>query len=262
MNYAASQRAPLVLVIENNQWAYSTPVARQVPVRNLVDRAKAYGVTGLVADGNDVLAVYQTSKRAVEQCRAGDGPVLIEVKTMRMKGHAQHDPAEYVPKQMFEYWKERDPIAHYEKYLTANKIWNAKAKSEIDARIERELDEDQIFAEESPLPPPELAEQGVYCEGCHTIEAEWKRPIEEVTPPQSSVKAEWTVEDFGGLDHREAEGTSAPAEIGESGNGREIKMAGGGGASAAGSKPAAKPAAKNGSKSKPAKPLARSKGKR
>jgi len=120
MNYAASQRAPLVLVIENNQWAYSTPVARQVPVRNLVDRAKAYGVTGLVADGNDVLAVYETSKRAVEQCRAGDGPVLIEVKTMRMKGHAQHDPAEYVPKQMYEYWKGRDPIAHYETYLTAN----------------------------------------------------------------------------------------------------------------------------------------------
>ena len=267
MNYAASQRAPLVLVIENNQWAYSTPVARQVPVRNLVDRAKAYGVTGMVADGNDVVAVYETSKRAVEQCRAGDGPVLIEVKTMRMKGHAQHDPAEYVPKQMYEYWKERDPIAHYEKYLTANKIWNAKTKSEIDARIERELDKDQKFAEESPLPPPELAEQGVYCEGCHTIEAEWKRPIEEVTPPRSSVKAEWTVEDFGGLDHGEAEGTSAPAESGQSGNGREIGKAGSGGAVHGGIETGRQAGCqgrprKTDRRSKPVKSLARSKGKR
>jgi len=145
-------------------------------------------------------------------------------------------------------------------------LWDAKAKSEIDARIERELDKDQKFAEESPLPPPELAEQGVYCEGCHAIEAEWKRPIEEVMPPQSSVKAEWSVEDFGGLDHEEPDGKAAPAETGESGNGRETGIVGGGGAFTVGSKPAvkpaAKPAAKNGSKSKPAKPIARSKGKR
>ena len=133
----------------------------------------------MIVDGNDVVAVYETTQEAVEQCRAGDGPVLIEVKTMRMKGHAQHDPAEYVPKEMFEYWKARDPIALYEKYLTENKIWDAKTKSEIDARIERELDKDQKFAEESPPPPPELAEQGVYCEGCHTIEAEWKRPMKK-----------------------------------------------------------------------------------
>ena len=119
---------------------------------------------------------------------------------MRMKGHAQHDPAEYVPKKMFEYWKARDPLARYEEYLTANKIWDAKVKAKVDARIERELDEDQKFAEESPLPPAELAEQGVYCDGCHTIDADWQRPKEEVMPPKSSVKAEWTVEDFGGLD--------------------------------------------------------------
>jgi TPP-dependent pyruvate/acetoin dehydrogenase alpha subunit len=265
MNFAAAQRAPLVCVIENNQWAYSTPVQRQVPVRNLVDRARAYGITGLAADGNDVVAVYQTAKEAVERCRAGDGPVLIEVKTMRMKGHAQHDSAEYVPKKMLEYWKTRDPIARYEAYLTASKLWNAKTKSEMDARIERELDEDQKFAEESPMPPPELAEQGVYCEGCHTIEAVWKRPIEEVTPPKSSVKAEWTVEDFGEME------PAAPAELpaslarGESGNGRGRRDMTGAAKPRAeaksfvkvGVKTAAKPA-----KAKPAKSLARAKGKR
>ncbi|HEX4074739.1 MAG TPA: thiamine pyrophosphate-dependent dehydrogenase E1 component subunit alpha [Candidatus Acidoferrales bacterium] len=199
LNFAATQRAPFVLVLENNQWAYSTPVSRQVPLKNLADRAKAYGIESRIVDGNDVLAVYETSKAAVDDCRAGRGPILIEVKTMRMKGHAQHDPAEYVPKEMLKYWQTQDPIARYEKYLIENKIWDAAKKSEIDARIERELDEDQKFAEESPLPPPEIVEQGVYCEGCHTIAAEWLRPKEEVTPPLSNAKSSWAVSDFGGF---------------------------------------------------------------
>jgi TPP-dependent pyruvate/acetoin dehydrogenase alpha subunit len=197
LNLAATQRAPFVLVIENNQWAYSTPVSRQVPLKNLADRALAYGIPSRIVDGNDVVAVYQTAKEAVEECRAGRGPVLIEAKTMRMKGHAQHDPAEYVPKAMFEYWKVRDPIARYEAYLTEHKLCDAEQKSEIDARIQRELDEGQKFAEESPMPPPELVEQGVYCEGCHTIEAEWHRPKKELLPPASSVEPVWNVVDFG-----------------------------------------------------------------
>jgi len=199
LNFAAAQRAPFVLVLENNQWAYSTPVARQVPVRDLAERAKAYGIASKIVDGNDVIAVYETTKAAVEDCRAGRGPVLIEVKTMRMKGHAQHDPAEYVPKAMFDYWKVRDPIARYEAFLTDHKLWDAKKKAEIDERIERELDEDQKFAEESPMPKPEQAKEGVYCEGCHTIDAEWKRPKKEVMPPAASAEAVWKVADFGGI---------------------------------------------------------------
>src|SRR5271154_151454 len=101
---------------------------------------------------------------------------------------------------MVEYWKARDPIVRYEKFLTENKIWDAKTKSEIDARIERELDEDQKFAEDSPLPPPELAEQGVYCDGCHTIEADWQRSKNELTPPNCSVDAAWDVKSFGSLE--------------------------------------------------------------
>jgi TPP-dependent pyruvate/acetoin dehydrogenase alpha subunit len=202
--FAAQQRAALVLVLENNQWAYSTPVSRQSPVKDLAERARGYGIQSRIVDGNDVLAVYDTAKDAVEEARAGQGPVLIEVKTMRMKGHAQHDPAEYVPKQMFEYWKARDPIALYEKYLTENKIWDAKTKSEMDARIERELDEDQKFAEDSPLPPPELAEKGVYCEdGCHAITADWQRSKEELTPPNCSIEAVWRVKGFGALEKGE-----------------------------------------------------------
>ncbi len=204
LNLAAQQGAPFVLIVENNQWAYSTPVSRQVPVKNLADRAVAYGIRSWIVDGNDVVAVYNTTKEAVDQCRAGCGPALIEVKTMRMRGHAQHDPAEYVPKQMFEYWKARDPIALYEKYLTENKIWDAKTKAEIDARIERELDVEQKFAEESPMPPAELAEEGVYCEGCHAIEATWQRAKTEVTPPASSIEPGWEVKDYGAFAELEA----------------------------------------------------------
>jgi len=217
--FAAQQRAALVLVLENNQWAYSTPVSRQAPVKDLSDRARGYGIESRIVDGNDVLAVYATTKDAVETARAGRGPVLIEAKTMRMKGHAQHDPAEYVPKEMFEYWKTRDPILLYEKYLTENKIWDARTKSEIDARIERELDEEQKFAEDSPLPPAELAEQGVYCQdGCHNIEAEWQRPKKEVTPPNCSVEAVWKVEGIGSAANSVAASTRA---AGSGGNGAQ-----------------------------------------
>ena len=198
MNFAAVQRAPFVCVIENNQWAYSTPVKRQVPIRNLADRARAYGIPSYIVDGNDVVAVYRVAKEAVERCRADEGPIIIEAKTMRMRGHAQHDPAEYVPKEMFAYWKAHDPVEHYEKHLTEHRIWDAKTKAEIDERIERELKEDLEYAENSPFPPPELAEQGVYCEGCHQIEPEWRRAIEEVMPPKSSAQPVWEVEGFGG----------------------------------------------------------------
>lgn len=205
LNFAAVQHAPLVLVLENNQWAYSTPVARQTPLRDLADRARAYGVTSTIVDGNDVLAVYRAAKNAADQARAGHGPVLIEAKTMRMRGHAQHDPAEYVPKKMKEYWKARDPIARYERALTAGKLWSACEKREIDARIERELDADVAFAEASPMPGAKEAgeiERGVYCEGCHEIAPQWQRPKDELLPPKSVVDARWTVTDFGALEER------------------------------------------------------------
>jgi TPP-dependent pyruvate/acetoin dehydrogenase alpha subunit len=191
LNLAAVQKASLVLIVENNQWAYSTPVERQVPLRDLADRAKAYGIESAIVDGNDVVAVERTTRAAVAHARAGHGPVLIEAKTMRMRGHAQHDAAEYVPKEIYEACKKRDPIDQYEKFLNDSSIWDVKTKKEIDARVAREIQADVEFAENSPFPPPELAAQGVYCEGCHTVEADWKRPKEEVMPPRSSVKPEW-----------------------------------------------------------------------
>ena len=195
MNLAAVQRAPFVVVVENNQWAYSTPVTRQAPLRDFADRARAYGIASYIVDGNDAVAVWRTAREAVERARRGGGPVLIEAKTMRMTGHAQHDAAEYVPREMLEYWKARDPLRQYEKYLDRHELWNEKDKVAIHERIESELAADLEFAENSPFPPAELAEQGVYCQGCHTVEAEWRRAKAELMPPKSSVKPEWTIND-------------------------------------------------------------------
>jgi TPP-dependent pyruvate/acetoin dehydrogenase alpha subunit len=200
MNLAAQQKAPFICVIENNQWAYSTPVNRQVPLKDLADRARAYGIPGYIVDGNDVLAVYRTTREAVDRCRGGEGPVIIEAKTMRMRGHAQHDPAEYVPKEMFAYWKDRDPLQRFEKYLSENNLLDAKSRKAIEERIERELTADLEEAESAPFPPAEFAEQGVYCDGCHTIEAKWNRAKDEVSPPKSSVAPAWTVPQYGGFE--------------------------------------------------------------
>jgi TPP-dependent pyruvate/acetoin dehydrogenase alpha subunit len=197
MNLAAAQRAPVVVILENNQWAYSTPVAKQSGLKDFAKRADAYGIRNSIVDGNDVMAVYRAAKEAVAECRAGRGPFLIEAKTMRMKGHAQHDSADYVPAEMMAYWKARDPIARFEKYLTENNLWTAEQKGEIDARIERELDEEQKIAEQAPMPPPETAAEGVYCDRCHTITADWRRPKGEVTPPATETKAVWRINDFG-----------------------------------------------------------------
>src|SRR5215471_18640056 len=135
MNFAAGQKAPFVCVVENNQWAYSTPVKRQVPLENLADRARAYGIASYIVDGNDAVAVYTTAKEAVDRARAGEGPILIEAKTFRRRGHAQHDPAEYVPKEQREHWEKRDPIELYEKFLTQEKLLDATGKKEIEDKI-------------------------------------------------------------------------------------------------------------------------------
>src|SRR5882762_4225987 len=215
LNFAATQKAPFVLILENNLWAYSTPVRKQVPLENLADRAKAYGIDSYIVDGNNVVAVYSTAKEAVERARAGEGPILIEAKSFRRMGHAQHDAAEYVPKEMRAYWEARDPIALYEKFLSSEKLLEAKGKREIEEKISTLLAGEREFAENSPMPPAEFAETGVYCTGddCHKIRAKWERPIAEVTPPKSSVEAVWTVPGFGS--GKGSGGANAPMHFGD-----------------------------------------------
>ena len=250
MNLAASQKAAFVLILENNQWAYSTPVRRQVPIENLADRAKAYGVASYIVDGNDVVAVYSTAKEAVERARSGEGPILIEAKTFRRRGHAQHDPAEYVPPAQREYWEKRDPITLYEKFLMSEKLLSAGGKKEIEDKITTLLEKEREFAENSPFPPPEFASTGVYCTGddCHKIRPRWERPIAEVLPPKSSVEPVWTVEGFGRGKSSSRE--NAPIHFGDTQPAAETPSA----KAPAGKPPARKPA--------PAKSAARGKARR
>ena len=172
-NLACVQKAPLVLIVENNKYAYSTPTSKQTANTRFVDRAAAYGCFGEQVDGNDVLAVYEATRRAIERARAGRGPTLIEADTMRMRGHAEHDDMKYVPKEMVEDWTRKDPIARYERHLVSRGIAAQAELDQVVARIDAQLTEDVAFAEASPFPAPETQTQGVYGD----------REVESPVPP-------------------------------------------------------------------------------
>jgi TPP-dependent pyruvate/acetoin dehydrogenase alpha subunit len=161
LNLACVQKAPLVLIVENNGWAYSTPTTKQTANTKFVDRAKAYGCFGEQVDGNDVLAVYDATRSAVQRARQGLGPTLIEAITMRMKGHAEHDDMKYVPQEQIDYWAQRDPIALYEKFLLGNGVSTGDLQS-IAARVDQELTTELASAEASPMPQGDTAMTDVY----------------------------------------------------------------------------------------------------
>jgi len=178
INFAAVQNLGLVLFIESNLWAYSTPSEMQYRCQDLAERAIGYGIPGVIVDGTDACQVYDAAREAVERAHAGEGPTLIEAKMMRMKGHAIHDAAAYVPKPMFDFWKKRDPIARFENYLVKEKKWlSGKENAELISEVERIIEEEREIAVNSPMPQPESAEGGVYCEaGCHEIKPKYGIP--------------------------------------------------------------------------------------
>ncbi len=164
MNLAGVRRLPVVFICDNNQWAYSTPTHLEYAVEHLADRAQAYGFEGVVVDGTDVLAVYREAKRAIEKAREGGGPTLIECQTLRMEGHAVHDDAFYVPKELFERWAERDPIERYRAWLRDHGTLDDETEEEITAGVKRLLGEALERAEASPLPDPSTLLEGVYAD--------------------------------------------------------------------------------------------------
>jgi TPP-dependent pyruvate/acetoin dehydrogenase alpha subunit len=178
LNFAAVQNLGLVLVVENNLWAYSTPADMQFRVKDLAERAIGYGIPGVIVDGTDACQVYDACYDACERARRGEGPMLIEAKMMRMKGHAIHDAADYVPKPLFAYWKKRDPIARLENYLVNRKKWlTARENERLIADVEGQLEADREIAVNSPMPTPESAAGGVYCEeGCHEVKPKYAMP--------------------------------------------------------------------------------------
>ncbi len=176
LNFAAVQKLGLVLIVENNLWAYSTPTEMQFAVKDLADRAIGYGISAVIIDGTDACQVYDATCEAVERAHRGEGASLIEAKMMRMKGHAIHDAAAYVPQELMEYWRKRDPIARFEKYLLEKKWLTAKQNQSLIAEVEKEVEEDRAIAEASPLPNPEDAAKGAWCEGCHDIKPKYGTP--------------------------------------------------------------------------------------
>src|SRR3954463_364332 len=164
INMASVMKCPVVYICNNNQYAYSTPLERQMAVENVADRAPAYGIPGEIVDGNDVLAVWAASQRAIEHARNGNGPSLIECKTFRMTGHSAHDDASYVPQELFEYWETRDPIRRLERTLIQQNALSDAGIAEMDKGIHTEIDEAIAIAEADPYPEPEDCLRDVYFE--------------------------------------------------------------------------------------------------
>jgi TPP-dependent pyruvate/acetoin dehydrogenase alpha subunit len=165
INFAAVQRCPLVVIVENNGYAYSTPTPKQTACTSFKDKAVGYGIPGVRADGNDVVATYQVTKEAVDRARAGEGVTLIELMTYRRKGHAEHDNQSYVPAGEIDRWaKENDPVDRYIKELTTGYGFSSAELEQIDSRVKAEIDRATDEAEASAPPEPQDSLRGVYAD--------------------------------------------------------------------------------------------------
>ncbi len=162
MNFAGIHKLPVLFVCENNRYAYSTPLEKQMAIEDVADRAPAYGFKGHTVSGNDLLAVLELAERVVKRVRTGGGPELIECKTYRFRGHSEHDPASYRDQDELLEWESRDPIPQYEFYLEKRGYDLKQIREEIDERTHQAIQEAVEFAEQSPYPKPEEALEDLY----------------------------------------------------------------------------------------------------
>lgn len=162
VNIAAVWRLPVIFVCENNLYAASTHVTKVMLVKNIADRACAYGIPSVIVDGNDVLAVYKEVSKAVERARKGEGPTLIECLTYRHGGHSRGDPATYRPKKEVEEWLKRDPISHIKDELIDRGILTPEQAKEIEKSVMAKIEEAVEFAKKSPFPEPEMGLEETY----------------------------------------------------------------------------------------------------
>ncbi len=162
LNFAAVKSLPVIFICNNNQYAYSTPIHMQMATENVADRACAYGIPGEIVDGNDILAVYQATKRAIERARTGMGPSLLECKTFRMTGHSAHDDARYVSGELFEEWEKKDPIPRYQRFLAQEGLLSELEIEQLRHSVTQEVDQAVDWAQNRPYPSPEECLTGVY----------------------------------------------------------------------------------------------------
>jgi TPP-dependent pyruvate/acetoin dehydrogenase alpha subunit len=163
MNFAAVRKIPLVVVAEDNKYAYSTPIAKQMAIARIDERASSYGIPHELVDGNDMLAVYDVAKRMVDRARSGGGAQLIGVDTMRMQGHAQHDDARYVPKETLDAWALKDPLERFRKVLIEERrAATEKDLADIDRMTREYAAKEADLALDEPMPDPATVARGVY----------------------------------------------------------------------------------------------------
>jgi acetoin:2,6-dichlorophenolindophenol oxidoreductase subunit alpha len=162
INMASAWSLPVIFVCENNLYAMGTRQSRIMNVENIADRAVAYGIPGVTVDGNDVLAVFEASQKAVDRARGGGGPTLIECKTYRHKGHSRVDPAKYRPKEEVEQWLARDPLKRFKEVMLQNSDFSQSEVQEIEEKVAADIEDAVKFAVQSPYPAPEEALEDVY----------------------------------------------------------------------------------------------------
>jgi TPP-dependent pyruvate/acetoin dehydrogenase alpha subunit len=163
MNMAGVMKLPVIFIVNNNGFAFSTPVEKQFAIKNLSVRGPAYGMPGKTFDGNDVRVVYRAAGEAIARARRGEGPSFLEFKTFRMTGHSAHDAAEYVPARLVQAWAKKDPIQRLEKQLLSKRVMTRQQIDDLGRRIQKEIGEAVADAEARPLPKGETGLEGVYC---------------------------------------------------------------------------------------------------
>lgn len=172
VNMAAVMKAPMVLIIENNQYAYSTTVEKQCAAKSFADKGPGYGIESFTVDGNDAIAVYEATKRCIEKARNGEGMQMFEALTFRRKGHAEHDAAEYVPQEIKDYWAKRDPIDRFVRHLLEHKLATQGEIDDIWASVRQEVEEAEVWVNQQGRPDPATVAQGVYAPERHPAHEE------------------------------------------------------------------------------------------
>ncbi|ERM20168.1 thiamine pyrophosphate-dependent dehydrogenase E1 component subunit alpha [Brevibacillus laterosporus] len=163
LNMASIWKLPVIFFCENNQYGMSGPVTEMVNIENIADRSKAYGIPGVVVDGNDLLAVMNAVAEAAERARRGEGPTLIEAKTYRYKGHSKSDAKKYRTRdEELDWRKNRDCIKRLQDVLIEKGLLTQEQAKEIEQQAKKEIEEAVVFAEKSPMPSLDTLEEDVY----------------------------------------------------------------------------------------------------
>lgn len=201
VNFASIHKLPLVIICEVNQFAYSTACEKQMPVKNVADRASAFNIYSETAFGNDVFTVIAAARRGIEHARSGNGPALIEFKTFRKRGHGEHDDMAYVPKELREFWEERDPVAMYRRWLTGRAGVDEASIKEIEDECARRVEAAVEYADGLPFPKPETVTDRLFAPSPHDPKPEDRakifEPIETpAIPALTAAKERTTGEHF------------------------------------------------------------------